>query len=413
VKTVITGVSSLRNRGVDALVTTTIEQLAHRLPQPSFLILDQGPDYDACHLHRPDTRVRFDETLRPYYVSRIGRARIRASRFVKRLSPDFQAVRQEIRSADLLCASGGDVFTSTYGHRSLSAHLAPLRAAREFARPYFLLAQSIGPFASAADREAFRTVARDAAGISVRERISYDYVTQDLGLPESLVSLTADPAFLLRHPSPARLAPLHHYYGCDGDRPLIALAPSQAICQWMQADHERHLRAWCAVIAMLLDDLGARIVLIPHVQEIATWNDDRILVTELLRRFDFDPRLRTVEGDYSAAEIRSIIGRCDLVVAERLHACIAALSSGVGAAAIKYSIKAEGVFRDFFAPQQIADGLVLTLDDFLDPGTACAKIGNAWRMRSAIEARLKERLPDVERRARLTFDLVAEKMAPM
>ncbi len=412
-KAVITGVSSLRNRGVDALVTTTLEQLGQRLQRPSFLVLDQAPDYDACHLHRPDTRVCFDETLRPYYVSRVGSARLRASHFAKRLAPEFQAVRGEIRSAGLLCASGGDVFTSIYGHRSLRAHLAPLAAAREFGRPYFLLAQSIGPFAGAADREAFCTVARGAAGISVRERISYDYVTRDLGLPESLVSLTADPAFLLRAPHPARLGPLQHYYGREDGRPLIALAPSQAICQWMEADRERHLRAWCAVIAMLLGELGARIILIPHVQEIAPWNDDRILVTELLRRFDFDPDLRTADGDYSAAEIRGIIGQCDLVVAERLHACIAALSSGVGAVAIKYSIKAEGVFRDFFSPEQIADGLVLTFDQFLDPDTARAKISNAWRMRPAIETRLKERLPDVVRRARLTFDLVAGKMAPV
>ena len=77
-KAVITGVSSLRNRGLDALVATTIEQLAHHLPEPSFLVLDQAPDYDAYHLHRPDTRVRFDETLRPWrswraFISHAGR----------------------------------------------------------------------------------------------------------------------------------------------------------------------------------------------------------------------------------------------------------------------------------------------------------------------------------------------------
>jgi colanic acid/amylovoran biosynthesis protein len=410
VHTVITGISSLRNRGVDALVTTSIEQLRQRLPSPSFLVLDQAPDYDACHLDQSDTRVRFDETLRPFYVSRIRSARMRASRFATRLAPEFQAVRQEIRAADLVCASGGDVFCSEYGRLSLLAHLAPLRIAREFGRPYFLLAQSIGPFATAADREAFRAVARDATGISVRERISYDYLTQDLDLPESLVTHTADPGFLLRCPQPDRLANLRRYYGCDGTGPLIAITPSQAICHWMQADHRRHLEAWCAVVTMLLRELGAHIILVPHVQEIAPWNDDRILITEIVRHFEFDPRLRVVGADHSASELKGIISHCDMVVAERMHSCIAALSSGICAVAIKYSIKAEGIFRDLFTPEQLADGLLLTLDDFLDANAACAKIRTAWQMRPAVEARLKERLPDVERRAGLTFDLVAERM---
>ena len=407
-KTVISGVSSLRNRGVEALVSTTIEQLRRRLSSPTFLVLDQAPDYDACHLDQADTRVRFDETLRLFYVSRIRAARMRASRFAAGLAPDFQAVRQEIRSADAVCASGGDIFTSLYGRRSLLAHLAPLRTARAFGRPYFLLAQSIGPFADTADREAFLAVARDATGISVRERMSYDYLTRDLGLPESMVAHTADPAFLLGRPSADRVANLFRYFGCADTQPLVAVAPSQAICHWMQADADRHFRAWCGVIAMLLGEPGARVVLIPHVQEIAAWNDDRILVTRLQRHFEFDPRLRVAGGDYSAAELKGLISQCDLVVAERMHACIAALSSRVCAVTIKYSTKAEGILRDLFAPGPVAEGLLLGLDEFLDETRACSAVHTAWRTRAAVAARLRDTLPDVERRAGRTFDLVAD-----
>jgi colanic acid/amylovoran biosynthesis protein len=409
-KTVITGITSLRNRGVEALVTTTIEQLRCRLPSPAFLVLDQAPDYDAARLTQSDTRFRFDETLRPLYVSRIRSTLMGASRFVKHLAREFQEIRAEIRSADLVCASGGDIFASEYGRRSLLAHLAPLQTAREFGRPYFFLAHSIGPFRTAADREAFLAVARDAAGISVRERMSYRYLTQDLGLPASLVTHTADPAFLLSRPHPDRLAKLRSYHGCDREHPVIAVTPSQAICHWMNSDHDRHFSAWCAVIAMLLQELDAGIIFIPHVQETAPWNDDRILITELVRHFEFDPRLQIAGGDYSASELKGIVSQCDMVVSERMHACIAGLSSGICTVAIGYSIKAEGILGDLFEPQQVKDGLLLPLNDFLDETTACARIRNAWQMKSTVEARLKDKLPEVRRRAGLTFDLVAEKV---
>jgi colanic acid/amylovoran biosynthesis protein len=161
---------------------------------------------------------------------------------------------------------------------------------------------------------------------------------------------------------------------------------------------------------MLLRELDARIVLIPHVQESAPWNDDRTLITELVRHFAFDPRLRIAGGDHSASEFKGIVSECDLVVSERMHSCIAGLSSGICTVAIGYSIKAEGILRDLFEPEQVTDALLLPLDDFLDESTACATIRKAWQMKDAVEARLNDTLPEVQRRAGLTFDLVADKV---
>jgi colanic acid/amylovoran biosynthesis protein len=410
-KAVLTGVTSLRNHGVEALVATIIEQLRARLDTPSFVVLDRAPDYDASRLTSSDVTFRFDETSRPLYVSRIRSTLMGASRFVKGLAREFQEVRDHIAQADLVCATGGDLFASEYGHRSLLSHLAPLQTAREFGRPFFVVAASIGPFKSKADREAFVTVARDAAGITVRERMSYEYVTRELGLPGSLVTHTADPAFLLSRPAPERLAKLRAYHGFDRRRPVIAVTPSQAICNWMNSDYDRHFRVWCAVIGMLLAELDAGIIFIPHVQETSPKNDDRVLATEIVRHFDFDPRLQIAGGDYSASEFKGIVSQCDMVVSERMHSCIAGLSSGVCTVAIGYSVKAEGILSDLFDPAQVKDGLLLPIQDFLDERTACTKVRKAWQMRAAVEQRLKEKLPEVQRRSALTFDLIAQHLA--
>ncbi len=403
-KIIVTGVTSFRNHGVEALVTTLLDQLRKRLPNPEFLILDRVPEYDASRITSPDVRFALDLTFKPAISSRARAMLLKLSDQVKALAPDYQAVLSEFETADLVVATGGDVFASEYGHRSLVSHLAPLKVALGLGKPIFFAAHSIGPFKTGVDRAAFLEVAQKAAGISVREGKSYDYLTRDLALPDSLVTLTADPAFLLAKPDPARLAKLRAYHGFTDHRPVIALTPSQAICNWMNSDDAKHFQVWCAVVDLVLREFDAGIILVPHVQELSPKNDDRVLATDLVRHFDFDPRVQLAGGDYSASEFKGIISQCDMVVAERMHACIAGLSSAVCTVAIGYSIKAEGILCDLFDPAQVRDGLLLPIQDFLDPAIACERIRNAWQMRDGIKAQLQKALPDVQRRAALTFD---------
>jgi polysaccharide pyruvyl transferase WcaK-like protein len=159
---------------------------------------------------------------------------------------------------------------------------------------------------------------------------------------------------------------------------------------------------------MLLRELDADLIFVPHVQETSPRNDDRVLATEIVRRFDFDPRLQIAGGDYSASEFKGIISQCDLVVSERMHACIAGLSSAVCTVAVGYSVKAEGILCDLFDLDQVNGGLLLPIKDFLNPELACESVRRAWLMRDAVTARLQSTLPEVQRRAGLTFDLIAD-----
>lgn len=407
-KIVLTGITSLRNRGVEALVTTILAEFRRRLPSPRFVLLDRAPDYDAARLPQTDVRCRFDESSKPLYVSRVRAALIRGSRFVRRLAPDYQTVLAEIRTADVVCATGGDVFGSEYGPVSLRSHLAPLRVARDAGRPFYLLAHSIGPFRSETDHEAFLEVAREATGISVREGLSLAYCLRDLGLPEARVKHAADPAFLLPPASAERIPSLRGLHGTG--RPWIGLAPSQAVCGWMNTDPVRHFASWCAVIESLISDLDAQVMLVPHVQEAFPGNDDRVLATELLRHFRFDTRVHLAGGDHDASDFKAILAQCDLVVAERMHAALAGLSSGVPTVAIGYSVKAGGILSDLFAPDPLGGGLLLPLQGFLDPTLARDTIRRAWDQRAEVRAALEHRLPEIRRRAAIPFEDVAARL---
>jgi len=290
----------------------------------------------------------------------------------------------------------------------LLSHLRPLELAKQFGLPYFFHAQSIGPFQTDPDRNAFLKVARGAAAITVRERLSYDYVTKELGLPTSQVTHTAAPAFLLPVPDPDRLLQMRAYYGIGPGRPTVALSTSQAICNWTNSNYEQHFVTWCRVIEWLRRTLDAHVLLIPHVQEISVKNDDRILATELVRQFQFDPHLRLAGGDFSASEFKGLISQCDLVIAERMHAALAGLSSAIPTVAVGYSIKAEGILLDLLDRRTVKESVLISLPEFLEPKPAIARIERAWSSRAALSTQLKQALPDARVRAAKNFDLIAQ-----
>jgi len=402
-KIALTGVTSFRNRGVEALTATILAEYRRRLPGAQFVVMDRSPEYDAFRLKAPDVRFRYDETARPLYVSRLRRLLLKGSALFKPLGRDYQAALEEIRSADAVIATGGDIFGSEYGHRSLLSHLAPLQAARKAGKPFFLHAHSIGPFKNEQDKAAFVETARDAAFITVRERKSYEYVLQELGFPKEKTALCADPAFLLK-PTPA---PWRAYFQIPQDAPLVALTPSQAVCNWMGSDYDKHLETWSVVVETILKEFKARILFVPHVQEISPYNDDRVLATALLRRFQYDPRLQIAGGDFAAADFKGMIKQCDMAISERMHAAIAGLSTAVPTLAVGYSVKAEGILADLLDAERARRSALIRLDEFLEPANARRRVRELWADRAMIRRELADRIAPVRALAVKAFDIVA------
>ena len=402
-KALITGVTGFRNRGVEAIVIPTVEQLQQRQPNFEAQILTKTPEYDQIRL-----QDYYATPIRDALINRSTRRLqcliLQISEVYHPLARDYHQLKEVIRQSSLVIATGGDIFSSDYG--SLYRHLRPLKMALKANIPIIFLAQSIGPFKTDREAQAWLDVARRAQLITVREKLSYEYVTQKLSLPTDLVQHTADPAFLLKPSSPETVNKLLGFYGIDRERPQIAITISQGISRYTQGDRVRHLQAWQQVIKMLLEDLDVQILLVPHVQDIYVNNDDRLIISDLLRSLDFDPRISLMGGDYSASEFKGLIGSCDLVIAERMHACIAGLSSGVCTVAIGYSVKAEGIMSDLLGNH--SQDFLISFQDFLEVNTSYPKIIRAWEKRKTIMAQLEELLPKIKLNSRKNFDLVLE-----
>ncbi|WP_142849674.1 polysaccharide pyruvyl transferase family protein [Telmatospirillum sp. J64-1] len=398
---VIAGVSGLRNRGVQALVEVLCRQIAAHIPGTALTVLTRDAEYDAPRLEA--ARVLPDHIwqasafrLKPHLLPRWA---IPPRRPFKPLADALNAVA----GADMIVLTGGDILSGDYG-RIHDLHI--LRLARRLKRPYALLAHSIGPFDDPRTCRDIAALARDAALVTVREGASLAYCRDILGVTAEHV---ADPAFLLEYPADPE--GLRRHYGIGPDRPTIALGISAGICRYVGADAQAHRQAWTEVVRWGIEEARANILLIPHVQERLGWNEDRSPATDILRAFDYHPWIRLAAADHSAGEYKALIAGCDLVAAERLHACIAGLSSGVPSLCIGYSVKTSGIVEDIFGNGDNAYRPALSLAAFLQPGAAVRAVAEAWAQRAFLAAHLAEALPALRRSALRNFELLAARLA--
>ncbi len=315
------------------------------------------------------------------------------------------AAQRAIREASLVIALGGDVFSSDYA--SAPAHLHPLQFALRHHVPVAMLGHSIGPFKTAAESSQWLDVARRCSLITVRESLSLDYLLRDLKLPAQLVALTADPAMLLQPPEAEQTESLLAAYGISAGTPLVAIAPSQGVIEYARLDANRHLDAWVEVVRTLIDRIGAEVLIVPHVQETYVANDDRLIAAEIHRRLDFDRRVHLAAADHTASEYKGMIAACDLIVAQRMHAAIAAISSGKPALLVGYSVKSRGIIKDIFPDSDLAGSALISIQDFLDPTKAVAAVQTAWSKRAATGSSLSGRLPALRADAEKNFTLLA------
>lgn len=394
----------------------TIIELLQRHPRAEVVVATWSPEYDQARFPHASVRYVKDHYLTdgqwckraPDRASRARRVWRRAAALVGGRGPTrAQGIgsrrrREEMpfEDVDLVVVSGGDLYSSDYGTNSLRHFVEPVLWAKSRGVPCALIGQSVGRFRKEEDVELWRQAEQAASLITLREPLSQQYLVNDLRSLEGRFAVSADTAFLLE-PDAAIGRPVASAEG----RPMVALALSQSICQWTGNDFSRHIEVWVQLIRTMIDLWKADVALIPHVQE--GFGDDRIICTEVWRRLDFDRRVRVYGEDLGASEFKGIIARCQLVVAERMHAAIAGLSSGVCTAPIGYSIKAQGIMTSVLEGSGLdPENLVLPIGEVLDLPVAIRKLQRIWDCRLEYQQAIAASLDRSKAAAKRNFDMV-------
>lgn len=230
----------------------------------------------------------------------------------------------------------GDSFADIYGPKRfgflwLTKYLAVLRR-----RPLLLSPQTIGPF----EREPWRALAalimNRAEAVIARDPVSYELARALARRTRTLLSV--DVAFALPYEPRERPDEAEVEIGINVSGLLFNEGGAGQF--GLDVDYPALMRR---LLAELTAREGVKVKLITHVaSETLPADDDGRVADRLAAEF---PSAERVPNFPSPSAAKSYISGLDLLIAARMHACIAAFSSGVPVVPIAYSRKFDGLFK--------------------------------------------------------------------
>ncbi|MDX3904279.1 MAG: polysaccharide pyruvyl transferase family protein [Pigmentiphaga sp.] len=288
--------------------------------------------------------------------------------------------RQEIARLDLLVLGGGGILFDA----EVDIYLREVLLANELGIPVMVYAVSAGPLAQRSSRELARQALMPAALVTVRDRQGARLL-EEVGLQRA-IHVTADPALLMKaQPLPEDALTRE---GLDLPRRRIGFSvrePGPA-APGMSAGHYHDLLANAA--DFMVRRLDADVVFIP----LERGNKDLQHSHAVVAQMQCAQRATVLKGEYSPGQLMTIIESFEFCVGMRLHFLIFSALQGVPFVALPYASKVTGLLQDL-------DMDTPPLDD-VNPGRLLATIDHAWDYRAHIQARIQERLPALQERAR-------------
>lgn len=355
------------NQGVTALCYGTLAAL-HDRGLRQVTVFDHGAPRREQTVLRQGERIRFARATAACgrrlwsadHLFRIGLA----ARFGGGLNAGARLLREATACLDL---SAGDSFTDLYGAARFRAIVAPKQIALRMRKPLLLLPQTYGPFSRRASAETARRILANVDQAWARDSDSHERLSRLLGpdFDPARHRLGVDMAFGLWSEPFALPAHLETWINRDHgtcDRPLIGLNisgllyndPGAAERFGLAGDY-RSLVA--QLIAALVHDTDARVLLIPHVHAPDGHPEsDLAAAQDVAHRWKRSAdRVTVLGGEPDARQLKWLISQLDWFCGARMHATIAALSTGVPVFGLAYSLKARGVFESCGAGNGLAD----------------------------------------------------------
>jgi colanic acid/amylovoran biosynthesis protein len=238
----------------------------------------------------------------------------------------------------VLDIGAGDSFADIYGFKRyllvwLAKAVALLRGV-----PLQLSPQTIGPFTRQPQTLMAAMAVAGSDAVLARDPMSFD-AARALA-PKARVIQTVDVAFALPFVRPKRVKGKTIEVGVNVSGLLFNGGHTGSNEFGMQVDYAAYTRS---LIAALMKRPKVQVHLICHVNSAIRPHEDDGQVADLLAK-EFPGVVRAPRFS-SPSAAKSYISGLDFLVAARMHACIAAYSSGVPVVLVAYSRKFAGLFE--------------------------------------------------------------------
>ena len=330
--------------------------------------------------------------------------------FVKKLLRMQPYIRTLSETKLFVSVAGGDSFSDIYGFSRFVSVVLPQVVPLLLRKRLVLLPQTYGPFSNRLVRATASWVMNKSYLVFARDRRSCD-IAKEMVENDTKVRMSYDMAFALLPEKPTAGIPREMLSIPDTSNVigfnvsgLLYSGGYTGANMFGLKDPYPEIVERC--IEKLLRHPENIVVLIPHVfGDQAVLENDAVACRNVLGILDgkYQDRLRVLAGEYNAPEVKHIIGKCNFFVGSRMHACIAAVSQCVPAAAIAYSDKFLGVMNSIQMDNLVLDARSLSAEEI---ARDCV---NLYDHRDALRLELENRMPGI---CRSSKELPLESLEP-
>lgn len=347
---VITNVYCYLNKGDAGIVIAMLENIKKIAPDSNVKIISLYPDIDLGK-YDPDVEV----IPSPMLVDRkhtgirkfLGNLRcfLRLKKDLK--SGVLNAAESAIKNSDIVISCGGGYmqsFNLKYFYSDFIYHYSQLYVANFFKRPYYIFAQTVGPFSKLCQHLA-SPIINGANAVLAREEVSYDYVNKHFN--NSNVMLTSDVAFLLE--------PKEVKFPIDKNKKNVGIT----LREWSfpnQPNASKLMKKYEDSVIEFIDWLankGYTVYLMP--QCIGPGPDNDLIISNRVYSKVNKGNVILVDEDLTPGQLKFLYGQMDYFVGTRMHSNIFALGEEVPCLAISYDPKTDGIMALFGLSDYVVD----------------------------------------------------------
>lgn len=383
-KILLYGIGSYKNRGVEAIVQSALNQL------PKDTKIDVA-SYDINY-----NKTKYKDKVNKYINHRITyeelplETRLKINEFAKDNNYfDIENIYQkevikELPNYDICISAGGD----NYCYDANDWLFTMDRSIKLNNKKLVLFGASL--YEKIENEDLIRDL--DFFDVlSIRESVSYNELKKYIS--EDKLLLTPDTAFSLK---PEKVK-LDDWYK---NREVIGLNISPTVI----GKNNNRLKDIIKLVEYILNNTKYSVSLISHVT-IEESNDYEVLKS-IFEQFKNSDRIFLERDDYNCNQIKYVISKCKLIIAARTHASIAAYSSCIPTLVLGYSVKSKGIATDLFGTSKnyVIPFDELNIDNLID------KLNWLIKNKSAIKKRLNEIIPTMKKESLKAFNKIINKL---